>query len=134
VKDAEHHQTIWRRLLGKERRKAERRSVPGLVAYYWDGGPPTSHPIREISLTGMYLLTDQRWYPGTMLMMRLQQVDSHDSDPDRAIMVHAKAVRWGTNGVGMAFVAKGKSLLQNGHDRKSSAENQKSLKKFVWPG
>jgi c-di-GMP-binding flagellar brake protein YcgR len=134
VKDGEQHKSIWRSLLGRERRKAERRSVPGLVAYYWDGGPPTSHSIQEISLTGMYLLTDQRWYPGTMMMMRLQQVDSHDSDPDRAITVHAKAVRWGTDGVGMAFVALGKSLLQNGHGSMLSAENQKSLKQFVWPG
>ncbi|MGB8477542.1 MAG: PilZ domain-containing protein [Acidobacteriaceae bacterium] len=133
MKDGQQGKSIWRSLFGKERRKAERQTVPGLVAYYWDGGPPISHPIREISLTGMFLLTDQRWYPGTVMMMRLQQEDGADSDPDRSITVYAKIVRWGTDGVGMAFLAQGQSLSQNGHDRTSSTANQKSLKKFVRP-
>jgi hypothetical protein len=79
----------------------------------------------------MYLLTDLRWYLGTVMMMRLQQVDSTDSDPDRSISVHAKTVRWGTDGVGMAFLPPGQSPPQNGHDPQSQGADPKSLKKFV---
>jgi hypothetical protein len=112
VKDGRQLKNIWRSLLGKERRKAERRSVPGLVAYHWDGGPPAPRFIREISLTGMYLLTDQRWYPGTVITMRLQQVDGHGADSDGGITVQAKSVRWGEDGVGMAFLAQGQSYFR----------------------
>ena len=45
-----------RRLVGQERRNAERHPLSRLVAYYWEGGPPLAHGVRNISLTGMYLL------------------------------------------------------------------------------
>jgi hypothetical protein len=123
--------SFWRGLLGKERRKAERRAVPGLVAYYWDGGPPTPRPVREISLTGMYLLTEERWYLGTVVMMRLQQTETSDDDPDRSIAVHARAVRFGDDGVGMAFLPQGQNPYQNGHDPRNSGRDSKSMKRFV---
>lgn len=132
MKDGQPVKSFWRGLVGKERRKAERRTVPGLVAYYWDGGPPVHHPIREISMTGMYLLTEQRWYLGTVMMMRLQPLDSNDVDPDHSISVHAKTVRWGTDGVGMAFLPPVRSPSQNGHDPRPQGVDQKSLKRFVW--
>lgn len=123
---------LWRGLRGKERRKAERRAVPGLVAYFWDGGPPAPHPIREISLTGMYLLTQERWYKGTVVMMRLRQMDATGEDPDRSITVHARAVRWGEDGVGMAFLRMEKNPYQNGADPRNSGADSMSIKAFVW--
>lgn len=121
--------SFWRSLLGNERRKAERRVVPGLVAYYWDGGPPTPHAVREISLTGMYLLTVERWYVGTVVVMRLQQMEATDDDPDQSIAVHARAVRWGDDGVGMAFLPQDNNPYQNGNG--GSGRDSKSIKRFV---
>lgn len=121
---------FWRQLLGKERRKAERRPVPGLVAYFWDGGPPFPHPVREISLTGMYLLTEERWYLGTVVMMRLQQTETPDGDPNHSIAVHARAVRWGEDGVGMAFLPT-QNPYQNGYANYGKATDPKSMKRFV---
>lgn len=118
---------FWRGLPGGERRKAERRAIPGLVAYYWDGGPPVAHPIREISLTGMYLLTEERWYLGTVVTMRLQQTESAEN----SIAVHAKAVRWGTDGVGMSFLPPEQNPSLKGHDPRGHGETQKSLESFV---
>ena len=120
-----------RGLVGKERRKAERRAVPGLVAYYWDGGLPTPHPIREISLTGMYLLTKERWYLGTVVMMRLQQTGAGDGDPEHLIAMHARAVRWGEDGVGLAFLPSEKNPYQNGYDPRGNGRNRDSMKRFV---
>jgi hypothetical protein len=91
-------------LSSRERRKAPRREVPNLVAHYWDGAAPLAHHIRDISLGGLYLLTEQRWYPGTLVRILLQRADVADTDPDRSIMVNAKVVRSGTDGVGFALV------------------------------
>lgn len=122
---------LWRKLLGEERRRAERHILPGLVAYYWEGGPPRPHPIREISLTGMYLLTEERWYLGTVLMMRLQQADIAEIDPDHSITVHARAVRHGSDGVGMEFLPGTQNVSQNVHDPRNRTGGEKVLKEFV---
>ena len=53
----------------KERRRAERQPAPPLVVYYWDGAAPAAHAVRDVSLTGMYLATEQRWYPNTLIRM-----------------------------------------------------------------
>jgi Flp pilus assembly protein TadG len=63
-----------------------------------------AHGIRDISATGLYLKTDQRWYPGTMVTMSLQRSDAAETDPDRSIMVNAQVIRADVDGVGLAFV------------------------------
>jgi len=88
----------------KERRKLRRIAVSKLVAYYWDGGVPIPHIIRNISLTGVYLETEQRWYPGTIVTITLQKIDSAITDPLRAIAVQAKVIRSDADGVGLRFV------------------------------
>jgi Flp pilus assembly protein TadG len=87
-----------------ERRKAARQNAPGVVAHYWDGAAPAAHTIRDISANGLYLLTEQRWYPGTLVMMTLQRKDSFDGEADRSITVQSKVVRSGADGVGLAFI------------------------------
>src|SRR5271154_4199701 len=87
-----------------DRRGAERRGAPSLVAYYWDGAAPTAHPISDISGNGFYLLTQDRWYPGTMVTMTLQRVDEAGSRPaERSLSVQAKVIRSGVDGVGFGF-------------------------------
>jgi hypothetical protein len=130
VNHKEPVKSLWRGLLGKERRKAERRAVPGLVAYYWDGGPPAPHPVREISLTGMYLLTAERWYLGTVVRMRLQQTETPGEDPDRSIAVHARAVRLGEDGVAMAFLPQWDNPYQNGNSHRNPGSDSESMKRF----
>ena len=131
MNDGQPGKRFWRRLMGRERRRAERRAVPGLVAYYVDGGPPVPHTVREISLTGMYLLTEQRWYLGTVVMMRLQQMDSNQDDSDHSIGVSARAVRWGTDGVGMAFLPSAQNPYQNSIDSRSREGNLMSMERFI---
>src|ERR1700722_5950447 len=91
-------------LSARERRRAPRRVVPNLVAHYWDGAAPLAHHIRDISSTGLYLLTEQRWYPGTLVRILLQRTSVAETDPDRSITVNAKVVRSGSDGVGLALV------------------------------
>jgi hypothetical protein len=88
----------------RDRRKADRRDAPELVAHYWDGACPVEHTIRNISRNGVYLLTEQRWYPGTMILLTLQRKNTFDDDANRSITVQSRVVRSGSDGVGLAFV------------------------------
>jgi hypothetical protein len=77
---------------------------PWLVAYEWSGSVPKKHDIRDISTTGVYLLTEERWQPGDLISIGLQRKDRPDQNPERGIAVQVKAVRWGQDGVGLSFV------------------------------
>jgi hypothetical protein len=89
-------------------RKAQRESLPGLSAYFFTGGAPVAHGIRDISLSGMYVFTTERWYPGTVVRMTL--TDRLEPTLERSITVNATVVRSGDDGVGLKFV------LLNGDD------------------
>jgi Flp pilus assembly protein TadG len=91
-------------LTSRDRRRAERHERLPLVAHYWDGGAPTSHTVRNISARGLYIVTEQRWYPGTLVMLSLQREDIPQNDPDRTISVNAKVIRSGDDGVGFSLV------------------------------
>ncbi len=100
------------KLLGTEPpdpRKAQRESLPGLTAYFFTGGTPVGHGVKDISLTGLYVLTTERWYPGTMVRMTL--TDRHEPTMERSITLHASVMRAGDDGVGFRFV------LASGKDR-----------------
>ena len=43
-----------------------------LTAIYSDGGFPRSHEIKQVTAKGAYILTEDRWYPGTIVEMRVQ--------------------------------------------------------------
>ena len=93
-----------------EPRKTLRESLPGLAAYFWTGGVSQEHGIRDISPTGLYVFTSERWYPGTVVRMTL--TDRREPTVERSITVNACVVRWGNDGVGLQIV------LQNGRDRR----------------
>jgi len=113
------------RVTFRDERTVERKDRLPLVAHYWDGGPPMGHTVRDISRRGMYLLTEQRWYPGTLVMVSLQREDVSEDDPDRCLMVKAKVVRQGFDGVGFTFVTPddperiSRENLQDGADKKT---------------
>lgn len=88
-----------------ERRRAARLKTPRLIAYYWDGAAPAPHTIRDISLTGFYLLTDARWYPGTLITMTLQATYKPEDGARSYIAVQSVVVRVDVDGVGLAFAA-----------------------------
>jgi hypothetical protein len=108
-----------------EQRKAPRDTIPGLAAYYWTGGSPSAHVIRDISATGLYVVTEERWYPGTLILMTLQHSENGEVSVESSISVHSRAVRWGNDGVGLQFIpqdapaaSKGLSHLAHGVDKK----------------
>jgi hypothetical protein len=107
-------------------RKAPREESPGLAAYYWTGGPPEAHPIRDISSTGLYVVTEERWYPGTLVLMTLQVTEAGEEVSERTICVHSRAVRWGKDGVGLQFV-----VQKEANDPSIAAADKKALDRFL---
>lgn len=106
-------------------RKAPREPAPGVAAYYWTGGPPTANEIRDISATGLYVLTEERWYPGTLILITLQNTAFGEEVAERTICVHSRAVRWGKDGVGLQFV------LTKKEDPTMGAADRKALDRFL---
>jgi hypothetical protein len=92
-------------LMARNQRRPQRYIAPRIVAYFWDGGPPTAHCIRDVSSTGMYLLTPQRWYPGTLVTMTLQRTEKDEAGIRQSITVQARVMRSAEDGVGFRFVA-----------------------------
>ncbi|MGA2535069.1 MAG: hypothetical protein ABSF53_03570 [Terracidiphilus sp.] len=107
-------------------RKAPREQAPGLAAYYWTGGPPEAHPIRDLSSQGLYIVTEERWYPGTLVLVTLQDTAAGEEAAERSICVHTRAVRWGKDGVGLQFVVEKDST--NGT---MPAADRKALDRFL---
>jgi hypothetical protein len=112
-----------------EHRKAQRMKAPLLVAYYWNGATPASHEIQNISSTGFYLVTTERWLPGTMVTMTLQRTDIALGRPgaEPHIPVLSKVVRLDEHGVGFTFVP----LDAHPGDMKSKPVDKKALLRFV---
>ena len=113
-------------------RKAPRDCVPGLAAYYWNGAPPKPHNVRDISSTGLYLVTEERWYPGTLVLMTLQRDACGDeSAAERTISVHSRAVRWGDDGVGLQFVLSKADNPPPGMNLNATGVDEKELDRFL---
>ncbi|MGA2671602.1 MAG: PilZ domain-containing protein [Terracidiphilus sp.] len=114
-----------------DNRKAKRFPSPQLAAYYWTGAAPVEHTIRDISSTGLFLLTDERWYPGTLVRMTLQRTDPVEEGVDRAIAVNSRAVRWGDDGVGLQFVLPEPQDQRRGSNPLIDGVDRKTLEKFL---
>ena len=86
------------------RRRPERRTAPGLTAYHSTGSVPKQAGVRNISSTGVYLVTKDRWSPDEVVSLWLQRHGPPEKSPERRFSVKARAVRWDENGVGLSFV------------------------------
>ena len=121
----------FERLWSEERRSSERHTSLPLAAYYWDGAAPVPRQVRDISPEGMFLLTEQRWYPNTMIVMTLMRSDKSESDPDRSIKIAAKVVRSGTDGVGLAFVVPPAKTSRSSNGPFSYVADRRDLVEFL---
>lgn len=110
-----------------DRRRGERMRAPGLVAYYWTGGAPQTFKLGDVSKSGLYLLTEERWLPGTRIMMTLQTKDGSE-DIHR---VESEVIRWGVDGIGCAFVESGFVDLNNGEIVEDQEFDRDAFEQFL---
>ena len=112
-------------------RKAPWVRTPGLAAYYWNGEAPVAHGIRDISSSGLYVVTEERWYPGTLVLMTLQRNDLGDEMAERSIAVQSRAVRWGPDGVGLQFLLPDEQERRRGNPQILDAAGRKEFERFL---
>ncbi len=86
-----------------DRRRAPRITNPLVHAYFWNGAAPIPHQLGNISRTGAYIYTPERWYLGTIVQTTFD-VDRNDDAPIPTVTVWSKIVRHGSDGVAMDFV------------------------------
>jgi hypothetical protein len=103
--DMENFKGASPQLSGRDRRIARRKHWPRLLAYDQDGGALEVHGVKDLSANGLYLMTEERWPLGTHVTMILQRTDAlEDNVRSDAISVQLRVVRWGKDGVGLAFM------------------------------
>jgi len=75
------------------------------------------------------VVTEERWYPGTLILMTLQRTDGVEETAERSISVHSRAVRWGADGVGLQFLLMKPQDMR--HAEPHSGADRKALDKFL---
>jgi hypothetical protein len=87
--------------------------------------------VRDISERGVYLLTETRWYPGTLVTLVIQRQDLAATDPDRSITVNTRAERSGPDGVGFTFITPEQPNRYAGDHSLQPGADKKSLRRFL---
>ena len=81
-----------------------RRPAHGFTALASSGTFVKQHEIRDISATGIYLVTTERWPQGSQIQLTLHRTNAAAAHNKWQITMEARTVRWGEDGVGLAFV------------------------------
>jgi len=97
------HKSWFEKLMAPDSKRSERRPTQGFAAYYWTGSEVKQDEVRDISATGVYVVTQQRWPIGSVVSMTLQRVGALVKS-ERRITMQARAMRYGDDGVGLTFV------------------------------
>lgn len=117
--------------LNGNRRRGERVTVPGLVAFYFTGGAPKPHEIINISSSGLYLRSKELWSPNTLVRMTLEREDPEGAEK-RSISVLARVVRVDEGGIGHEFVTTEVLARLNARDfLPTQGTNRKELDRFL---
>src|SRR5579872_1062645 len=99
----------WAAAGDQDRRRTSRTPEPSIKVYYWDGSAPEGRKLRDISATGAYIVTAERWYPGTIVRLILQEFKAGTAEgermhPSKSTTLLSRVVRHGPDGVGVEFV------------------------------
>ncbi len=86
-----------------ERRTIIRLLVQGLIAYSGDGETKKPHEVRDVSPTGVYLRTQERWKQGDVVSLVLQRKDATDEERERRVSVQLRVVRCDEGGIGLSW-------------------------------
>jgi len=113
------------------RRRAKRFASPGLVAYYWTGGMTHSYDVANISATGLYLRTKERWAPETLIQMTLQKAQPSEVAKTGSISLLSEVVRWGEDGTGFNFVLNDRNLRYEREILPGDVVDRKTVERFL---
>jgi hypothetical protein len=86
-----------------EHRRDRRLSAQQIHASYSAGAKPIPARVKNISSTGIYLLTSERWPPGTYVDLSLRRRSALEDEQPPSVHLRARIVRIGLDGVGLVF-------------------------------
>ena len=95
--------TRFLRWLYPNKRKADRHTFPPIVSYLGTHRTPPPFRVADVGIAGFYMLTIDRWLPGTEMPVTLQRIDAGRDRTMESITLLARVVRCGRDGVGFAF-------------------------------
>ena len=113
---------IWLKQALSGRERAVRYTNPGIVAYYWDGGAPKRHAVKDISSTGAYLDGNELWCVGTVITLTLQKEDGEGEGGAEVpfVSLSCRVVRHTPGGTGIEF------MLRTDKERRALREFMRS--------
>lgn len=89
------------RWLVPDQRLANRHATPPVNAYLGSARSSNQYGVGNISVAGFYMITDERWIPGTTFPVTLERTDTEGLD--QTLTLHATVVRVGKDGVAFTF-------------------------------
>jgi hypothetical protein len=91
------------RWLYPEQRKAHRHSYPPIVSYLGAVHTTRPYPVADVSASGFFMVTPERWLPGTEMPVTLERTDVGGAGFGKSITLLSTVVRTGPSGVGFSF-------------------------------
>jgi hypothetical protein len=79
----------------------------------------------------LYVLTEERWYPGTLILLTLQAAGEGEESYEHAIAVHSRAIRWGNDGVGLQFIPQDGPAARKGLNKLVNGASHRELARFL---
>ncbi len=84
-----------------DKRVANRRKLPPVIAYLGQLRSSREFKIGDISVAGFYMITEERWVPGSAFPVTLERTDATER---QTFTVYSTVVRTGTDGVAFTFL------------------------------
>jgi len=86
-----------------ERRKDQRVDAKGLPVSCAVGSQPKSARVGNISPTGLYLFTEERWAQGTIVVLTLGEKSRFDKTSRSVVQLWTRCIRTDDDGAGLTF-------------------------------
>ena len=109
-----------------DQRVANRHTMPPLTAWLGMVRSSKEYKVGDVSVAGFYMITEDRWLPGTSFPVTLERTD--EAGMGRSLTVHAAVVRIGDDGVGFTFL---QSPVEESADGPNGANNRVDLTKLA---
>jgi len=126
------------RWLYPDKRKAYRCSYPPIVSYLGAVHSTRPYQIADISFKGFYMITLERWLPGTTMLVTLERTDLGGSGLGKSITLLSTVARTGLNGIGFSFciadsgeALSGSTNLDGANAFPGSGASREDLEKFL---
>ena len=88
----------------RERREDGRVDVRNLAVFYFTGLKQKRSRVKDMSATGVFLYTDERWLPGACVLLTLRRTGLLRQRSGPPVRLRARSVRLEEDGVGLTFV------------------------------